>query len=88
MPSENTRLVIYEKLYGFLQALNYSSAQDQAAVAKLLEMYQANPAKTLALLNTLLSSNVTGDSPDRLTPELELILKTEAVEIPMAFYAN
>jgi hypothetical protein len=60
MPPENTRLIVYEKLYSFFQTLNYSPAQDQEIVAKLLDMYRANPAKTLALLNALLLSNATG----------------------------
>ena len=87
MPTDDTRLVVYEKLYAFLQALNYCSAEDRVAVEKLLEMNHANPGKTLALLNTLLFSNATADSLARLNPDLEEVLQTEKVEIPLVVYA-
>lgn len=87
MPTDDTSPVVYQKLYGFLQALNYSSIEDRVAFEKLLDMHRANPAKTLALLNTLLLSNATNDNPARLNPELEEVLQAEKVEVPLAFYA-
>lgn len=87
MPTENTSLAVYERLYSFLQTLNYSSPQDQAAIAKLLEMYRANPAKTLALLNTLLYSSVTGQNPANLNPDLTATVQAESVEVPLAQYS-
>lgn len=87
MPGENASLIVYERLYSFLQTLEYSPAQDREAVTKLLEMYRANPAKTLALLNTLLYSSVTGQNPANLNPDLAATWQAENVEIPQALYS-
>jgi hypothetical protein len=87
MPPEDTSLVVYEKLYSFLHTLNYSPAQDQEAVARLLEMYRTDPAKTLALLNTLLYSSVMGQNPANLNPDLTATWQAENVEIPQAHYS-
>lgn len=84
---ESPNLFVYEKLYGFLQTLKYTSTEDREAVEKLLDLYRSEPDRTLSLISTLLLSTSLGENTQQLVSELEQTLNGEKVEVPLIFYS-
>jgi signal transduction histidine kinase len=84
---ESPNLAIYEKLYGFLQILKYSSAADREVVEKLLALYKSEPDRTLSLISTMLLSTRSDENIQQLAAELEQSLNSAKVKAATIFYS-
>lgn len=85
--SKGPNLVVYEKLYTFLQIFRYSSDQDREVIEKLLEINKFDPDRALSLVSSFLLSTMAQEETNKLQPKLEQILTSEKSEANMNYYS-